>query len=195
MESKYRQKYDHVLDMLQDVSECAGGSLALAGGTALSLFYFKHRVSVDIDLIPLSGDEDSWKEKLKGCLSKKGYRTQRGRYSNQFMVQFEDTTIKVEIFMPSFKLGKTTPFPVGTSQLRVANLGDLMRMKIEAYKTRQAARDLFDVMVAEGEEAAQKLLNKFGPPKDIEDIAKMANSEEDAKRFLEMVSNASKASD
>jgi len=195
MDDKYRRKYDRVLDILRDVSECTGGKLALAGGTALSLFYLKHRVSVDIDLIPLSGDEAAWKEALKGCLSKKGYRTQRGRYSNQFMVQFEDTTIKVEVFRPSIELGKTRTFPVGSSQLQVASLHDLMRMKIEAYSVRKEARDLFDIMVGKGDTFARKMMVKFGPPKNIEDAEKMALSQEDAKHFMRLISDAPKTGD
>src|SRR4030042_4198513 len=108
MDDTYKRKYDRLLDILEDVAECAGDGLALAGGTALALFYLKHRVSVDLDFIPIAGNEAALKEALKGCLSKKGYRTQRGAYTNQFMVQFEDTTIKVEIFRPSFKIGKTS---------------------------------------------------------------------------------------
>lgn len=196
MEDTFRRKYNRVLEILQDMSECIGGNLALCGGTALSLFYLKHRASVDIDLIPLSGDEATWKESLKGCLSKKGYRTQRGRYSNQFMVQFEDTTIKVEVFTPSSGFsGKTQPFDVGSSQLQVVCLKELLRMKAEAYSERKEARDLFDVMVGESEASARKLMEKFGVPKNVEDIPRMANSQEDAKKFMRLVSNAPKTGD
>ncbi len=195
MDEGYRRKYNRVLEILRDVSECTGEKLALAGGTALALFYLKHRVSVDIDLIPVSGDEAAAKEALKGCLSKKGYRTQRGAYSNQFMVQFEDTTIKVEIFKPSAGIGKTQTFSIGPFQLQVASLKDLMRMKAEAYSVRKEARDLFDIMVGEGQESARKMMAKYGLPNNPNDAFKMANSQEDAERFARMVSNASNASD
>lgn len=193
MDDTYKRKYDRVLDILRDVSDCAGKRLALAGGTALALFYLKHRVSVDLDFIPIAGEESEHKEALKGCLSKKGYRTQRGAYTNQFMVQFEDATIKVEIFKPSFKIGKTSLFPIGSSQLRVVSLKDLMLMKAEAYSERLEARDLFDIMAGDGEEAARTLLAKYGEPKNLPDVGKMANSQQDAERFRRMVSNASAA--
>jgi len=191
MDDTYRRKYDRVLDILQDVSKCAGDKLALAGGTALALFYLKHRVSVDLDFIPIAGKEAALKESLKGCLSKKGYRTQRGAYTNQFMVQFEDTTIKVEIFKPSFKIGKTSLFSVGSSSLRVVSLKDLLEMKKDAYRTRKEARDLFDIMIGKGEAAARALLAKYGEPKNASDVAKMANSQQDAERFRRLISNAS----
>lgn len=66
------------MESIEDVAECVDGELILIGGTALALFYLKHRVSIDLDFVPVKQNtEDTAKEKLKGALSKKGYRTQQ----------------------------------------------------------------------------------------------------------------------
>jgi len=100
-------------------------------------------VSVDLDFIPIAATKPHLKKRSRAAFSKKGYRTQRGAYANQFMVQFEDTTIKVELFKPSFKIGKTSLFSVGSSSLRAVSLEDLLKMKMDAYCARREARDLF----------------------------------------------------
>ena len=90
MDEQFNRKYKKVLEILPDVAACAQGKLVLVGGTALALFYLKHRVSVDLDFVPVEGDEVKLKEALKGCLTSKGYRTTPGAFKNQFVVQFED---------------------------------------------------------------------------------------------------------
>ena len=67
MDEKLQKKYGRVLDILSNVAVCADGKLILIGGTALSLFYLKHRISVDIDLVPIEGKEKELKEQVKGC--------------------------------------------------------------------------------------------------------------------------------
>ena len=103
MNEKFQLKYQKILDIMPDIAECANKELILIGGTALSLFHLKHRISVDLDFIPIktNGNSDvTLKERLKGCISKKGYRAQRSAYTNQFTIQFEETSIKVEILIP-----------------------------------------------------------------------------------------------
>ncbi|MBI4399816.1 nucleotidyl transferase AbiEii/AbiGii toxin family protein [Candidatus Micrarchaeota archaeon] len=196
MEEQFNRKYKKVLEILPDVAECAKGRLVLAGGTALALFYLKHRVSVDLDFVLDRGDEIKMKEELKGCLTKKGYRTIAGAFSNQFVVQFEDTSIKVEVFKPDCKIRKVEEHVFGGARIRIASLEDIFRMKIAAYRERKEARDLFDVFCilkskGSGFIEIERLLSTAGKPRNIEDIEAMAVNRQDAVLFHEVVFDAS----
>ncbi len=178
MENVYQRKYRLVTDILSEVADCAGGRLILVGGTALALFYLQHRVSVDLDFVPLSGDETKAKEALRGCLSKKDFRTQRARHSNQFVVQSETTSIKIEVFTPEEKIEKTEKHPIGGKEVIVASLDDLLKMKIKAYTERKKERDLFDiiaVLLKRGQNVglARQLIAKHGRPDDLEELGRM----------------------
>ncbi|NYZ79337.1 nucleotidyl transferase AbiEii/AbiGii toxin family protein [Candidatus Micrarchaeota archaeon] len=195
MNESFNRKYKKVLEILPDVAECAQGKLILVGGTALALFYLKHRVSVDLDFVPVSGDEIKLKEELKGCLSKKGYRTMPGAFKNQFVIQFEDTSIKVEVFEPGWKIKCIEEHVFSGISIKVASLSDILEMKQDAYSDRKEARDLFDIFCIlkgkGGSAMVKKLITKSGPPKGIEDIGAMALNQEDAAAFQKVVSDAS----
>lgn len=174
-----QRKYKLATDILSDVADCAGGKLILVGGTALALFYLQHRVSVDLDFVPLEGDETKHKEQLKGCLSKKGYRTQRARFSNQFIVQSEATSIKVEVFTPDEPVRKTEKRIIGDKEILIASLDDLLEMKAGTYARRKKARDLFDVVAilmktGKGLSLAEKLVAEHGKPEDSEELGQMS---------------------
>lgn len=196
MRKTFYRKYSRVLEIMPDVTECIGGKLILVGGTALALFYLKHRASIDLDFVPISGSDTDAKERLKGCLSKKGYRTARGAYTNQFVIQFDDTSIKIEVFTPE-KIPAFKEHEIGNAKLKVATMDAILEMKRESYANRKAARDLFDMMMIlrkKGESTGEigTLLAEYGPPIDLEGIDDMAENEKDYRAFAEMVNNASK---
>lgn len=206
MEDAFGRKYKRVLEILPDVAECAQGKLVLVGGTALALFHLKHRVSVDLDFVPANGDcalgrsspppggdDVKLKEGLKGCMTKKGYRTTPGRFKNQFVVQFEDTSIKVEIFIPGEKVKLAEGHAFGARAVKVASIDDIFQMKIAAYKDRREARDLFDIFCVLQSRGAgfgmvKKLVSTSGMPKNIEDIKLMAVNPSDAAEFQKVIS-------
>jgi len=196
MDESFKRKYKKVLEILPDVAECAQGNLILVGGTALALFYLKHRVSVDLDFVPIAGDETKLKEELKGCLSKKDYRTTPGAFQNQFVVQFEDTSIKVEVFEPDRKIRKVQEHIFGGAKIKVASLDDILQMKLSAYADRKEARDLFDLFcIIKAKTGSlgvvKKLISKSGMPKNIDDIGAMAMTLDDAAEFQKVVFDAS----
>lgn len=198
MDESLNHKYKKVLEILPDVAECTRGELVLAGGTALALFHLNHRISVDLDFIPLHGKEERMKEMLKGCLSKKGYRTTVGAYSNQFVVQFEDTGIKVEVFLPEHKIAHYEEVELEGAKLLVCSMDELLNLKIESYAGRKEARDLFDIIFIlrkkkEGFESVAKLLSRNGPPRNMELVRKMALTDEDYQYFVKVVEDASNA--
>ncbi len=195
MDETFDRKYKKVLEILPDVAECARGELVLAGGTALALFHLKHRVSVDLDLVPVSGDDVRLKEELKGCLSKKGYRTIRGAFRNQFVVKFEDTSIRVEVFVPEKKIKHIEEHVFGSVKVKVASLDDIFRMKLSAYEDRKEARDLLDIfciLKKRGESFAilKELISKSGTPKNADEIEAMALNPQDAGELRKVISDA-----
>lgn len=200
MKGDFALKYARILEILPSVAACTEGKLVLIGGTALAVFHLKHRLSVDLDFATLGGDDVRAKEALKGCLSAKGVRAFRSRFSNQFVMHFEDTSIKVEILPPSFKVEKPEWHGVGESRLLVASINDIFRMKNEAYAERKEARDLFDVMMilkSKGDSLLPlaSMVKKHGAPKNMERLEAMVFSKDDFEEFKKGVSNASKTSD
>lgn len=199
MEKQFYAKYSRLLEALPDVAECAAGKLALVGGTALTLFYLKHRISIDLDFVPIGkGNDARLKEGLKGCLSKKGYTTLRVSYTNQFVIQFDDSSIKVEVFHPQTKVLSFEEHPFGNAKLKVASLDDLFRMKSEAYLDRRAARDLFDcVCIMRQKDDFSRLgeLVRDGLPDDLAEAGELAFNKVDYDFFLKVVDDASKTSD
>ncbi len=199
MKEKFAAKYNRVSEIIYDVARCTESKLILVGGTALALFYLKHRTSVDLDFVPVNGDEEKHKMAVKGCLTKKGYRTSVARYTNQFVIQFDDTAIKLEVFYPQHKIEKIETFDINGTPLFVASLDDLFKMKLEAYAGRKSVRDLFDIVFilkSKGGdyELVKVLISKYGLPQDEEEIKNYILAEKDYEFYKEVVKNASKAS-
>lgn len=193
MTNVFQRKYALVTDILAEVAGCAQGKLVLVGGTALALFYLQHRVSVDLDFVPVFGDDETkLKEALKGCLSKKGYRTQRARHPNQFIVQSDITSVKVEVFSPVEKVEKIEKRIIGKQEILVASLDDLLRMKILACSQRSKARDLFDVVAilmktGQGLSLAEKLARTHGIPEDVAELEQMVPDAAVLAKFIKVV--------
>lgn len=199
MDERSNMKFRRIFDIMRDVAGCVDGKLILVGGTALALFYLKHRISVDLDFVPISGDETKLKEMVKGCLTKKGYRTSVARYSNQFVIQFEDTRIKLEIFHYEHKIKNTLDFPFGTSKVQVASLDDIIKMKIMAYENRKEARDLYDLIFAFKQNNSdykilKNLIEKSGPPINEEGLVNLITDQNNYQIYKEVLKNVSKTS-
>lgn len=200
MDEAFQRKYNRVLEALPDVAECAGKKLILVGGTALALFHLNHRISVDLDFVPLEGKDTQMKESLKGCLTKKGYRTQRAAHSNQFVIQFEDTAIKVEVFESAHAIKKVKEFEIGNSRILVASIEDILQMKLQAYADRLEARDLFDIVfilkeAGKGVGIVSDLIRSHGKPKNMDEIEGMVARKTDYGFFRKVVDDASKTGD
>jgi predicted nucleotidyltransferase component of viral defense system len=199
MKEAFELKYRKVLEILPDVAECANRDLVLVGGTALALFHLNHRVSVDLDFIPVKGNDEELKERLKGCLTKKGYTTQRAAHINQFVIQFENTGIKIEIFSPNTQIRRIEEHVYGNRLILVASVEDIMHLKQESYLDRRAARDLFDIVFIlkdQGGDFSQisELIGKVGQPDDIQGIEAMVLKKEDYEFFRKVIKDASETS-
>ncbi len=196
MRETFEKKYRRVLEILPELAPAAEGKLVLVGGTALAVFYLQHRTSVDVDFVPVKENEQKMKEMLRGALSAKGYRAQRGAYSNQFVVQFDDVSIKIEVFEQDYKIRKIERHEIRGHELAVASLDDLFRMKKLAYGDRQAARDLFDLYRmgkrnGNGEEIVWQMVRKAGKPKEMEEFREMVLKPADYEEFSKVVQSCS----
>ncbi len=184
MDKKLRTRYQHILESMEDIANCTNGELVLVGGTALAIFYLKHRVSVDLDFVPIENKDDvELKKKFKGALSRKGYNTGRTTFTNQFVIQFGDSSVRVEIFHPKRKIKQINELSVGEQKIKVASLDDLLEMKFDAYRERKEARDIYDIVSIfkrNGEDMgrAVELVKKFGAPKNLEELKGMVNDME-----------------
>ena len=193
MEDMFERKYQKVLEMLPDLAEITHSKLILVGGTALTIFYLKHRASIDIDLVPSNTEEvNSLKEMIKGALSKKGYQTQRAAHKNQFVVNFDNTSIKIEVFNSEHVIKKIEEFEVSGKKISVASLSDLFEMKLLAYKDRKESRDLFDlieILKKENRELSlvKELVKKYGKPERVDDVAGMAFNDSDYLEFVRAI--------
>jgi len=168
----------------------------LVGGTALAVFYLNHRVSVDLDFMPLSEKEEEAKKRFKGALSTAGYTTLRTAFTNTFVLQFENASVKVEIFVPDRKLTGFEEHKVGSAIMRVATLGDLLEMKKDAYFGRKKARDIFDVFAIlrklnAGYGEVKEILKKYGKPDDLEELRAMIIDTECFADFEKVLEDAS----
>ncbi|VVC01814.1 Nucleotidyl transferase AbiEii toxin, Type IV TA system [uncultured archaeon] len=196
MREAFEKKYRRVLEILPDIAQATEDKLVLVGGTALAVFYLQHRTSVDIDFVPIKDRDDKMKEMLKGALSSKGYRTQRSAYANQFVVQFDDTAIKIEVFEPEYKIRKIERHEIRGHKLQVASVEDIFRMKKLAYKDRHASRDLFDLYCmarrdGNGNEIVWQMIRKFGKPERLDEFQHMVLKPQDYDEFVKVIGSCS----
>jgi len=193
MDEVYSRRYKRVLEVLPAVAECLNMRAVLIGGTALALFHLHHRISIDLDFVPMSKNEKI-KEELKGCLSKKGYRTVAGVYKNQFIIQFEETGIKVEFFETEKRIKNFLSYKYGNSTLLVASLEDILELKIESYAERKEARDLFDIFFIlksmKNENEIHRVIKQSGLPKNVEEL-QMVTDDKKYQDFIGVLRNAS----
>jgi len=195
METAAHRKYARIVSSLEDIARYTEGRLMLVGGTALAIFYLNHRVSVDLDFVPLLEREEKAKERFKGNLSNAGYTTLRAAFKNQFVIQFENVSVKVEIFVPDRKLAAPEERKIGNANIKIATLNDLLEMKREAYYARKKARDIFDIFAilrklnAKYDEI-KEMLKKDGKPEDIEELKTMIIDKECFADFEKVLKNA-----
>jgi len=198
MEEKALLKWTHISQIIWNVAGCAHEELVLVGGTALALFHLLHRISIDIDFVPLKGkDEVEAKRKLKGCLSKKGYRTTVGAHWNQFIINFEDTAIKVEVFQTEHQFKKIEKKSIGGETILAASIDDIYEMKVTTYAERKEVRDLYDIYCIakirnEVKATLKKILQSSGKPQKMESLKSLLFSEQAYNEFQEAISDASK---
>ena len=119
----------------------------LSGGTALSAFYFKHRISEDFDLFSEKVYEAKkvaiWVQKAAKNL--KVQKAERQKLTGQDVYYFsfgKNDFVKVDFsYFPFPHLGEFTKY----QKLRISSLEDLAVNKLQAIVTRKRSRDYVDL--------------------------------------------------
>jgi predicted nucleotidyltransferase component of viral defense system len=193
---KIHAKQKRVIEILPNIAKCVNGKAVMIGGTALSLFYLNHRMSIDIDLA-VEKDSDKFSQEVKGCLSKTGFEAKRTTYTNVFTVNFPETAVRIEFMELSLKPNEINEFPSGNAIMKVATLPKLLELKETAYKERKLHRDVFDIWAIlrhqkKDMDLLENIIKTHGLPKDDESYLKMMGiSDEEIKTFLKVIQNAS----
>ncbi len=156
MESLYReatseelQFYQQTVYPLQDnVFETAaiyGDKLYLTGGTALSRFYFHHRLSEDLDFFTTTDDLKWIANDLRLRLRDKGFSVEVDRlevYFARMYVVTQDCRLKIE-FAKEFHL--FDPLARTEKNIFVNSLQDLGANKVTAFEDRANIKDIIDL--------------------------------------------------
>jgi predicted nucleotidyltransferase component of viral defense system len=151
----------------------------LTGGTALSEFYFQHRLSEDFDFFSETPFEDKeildWVGKTARELkvNEVEYKTLRGQLT--FFLHFSTSVVKIDFaFYPFPHLGEFSKH----QSLRVASILDIGVNKIQAIQTRKRGRDFFDLyfILTQGglsiEQLLQEYRNKFNIVLSAQELSK-----------------------
>ena len=177
-------------------SELITSHFYLTGGTALSEFYFKHRISEDLDFFSEQEINDRqltlWiKETSIKLKSETEVQALNGQYT--YFFHFPDEDIKVDFaYFPFTMLGKSLKY----NRLLVSSVEDIATNKIQAILTRCRGRDYFDLykILNNREITLDKILQDYRLKFDIgisyEQLAKKFTAILDASdqpRFIEKV--------
>ncbi len=193
---KIEAKQRRVIELLPYLSKCVAGRAVMVGGTALRLFYLNHRSSIDIDFA-IEKEPDGFCKDIKGCLSKMGFEAKKTTYTNVFTVNFPETAVRIEVFVPSAKIKETISVDLEGTELKVASLPSLLELKLASYHDRRLFRDLFDIWAILRHEKLpmdrlKEVLLKSGPPVDeISELKMMNILDTDMAEFLEVMKHAS----
>lgn len=119
----------------------------LTGGTTLSEFYFKHRLSEDLDLFS-EKDYDSkkviiWIKKTAADLEIQKLEQQKLTGQDIFYLYFRKSNfVKIDFsYFPFPHLGEFTKY----KNLKIASIEDIAVNKIQAIITRKRSRDYLDL--------------------------------------------------
>ncbi len=135
--------------ILQNFGKCPGSNqFYLTGGTALALFYLRHRKSNDLDFFTSVGEAIlPFSEDLEKNLKTFGQvRRQRAAFSfvELFIEQEEEKTLIHLAQDSAFRFERTRQFPEYPG-LAVDNLSDISSNKLLALFGRAALRDFIDI--------------------------------------------------
>jgi len=141
----YRQAVYPLQDRVFALMPVYGELVYLTGGTALSRFYFDHRLSEDIDFFVVTDDLKVLANDLAARLTAQGLEVTIERldgYFSRFYVMTEPVRLKVEFAREFNLLGDLLPTPAG---VLVNNLEDLGANKITAFEDRAEIKDIIDL--------------------------------------------------
>lgn len=139
----------------------------LSGGTALSVYYFKHRISDDLDFFAFQGPDriflHSFTEELKTKIGADSMQFERLYDRNLFFFKFDSEELKVEFSKYPFpQLEK----PIIRDGIKIDSLRDIAANKLMAILDRFDPKDFVDLFYilkeSKLEEISADVEKKFG---------------------------------
>jgi hypothetical protein len=141
----YRQVVYPLQDRVFALTPPYGEQLYLTRGTALSRFYFDHRLSEDLDFFVLTEDLKALANDLAARLNTAGIAVEIERldaYFARFYAVAGQVRLKIEFAREFNLLGPLLPTVYG---VLVDNLEDLGANKITAFEDRAEIKDIVDL--------------------------------------------------
>ncbi|MBU2578974.1 nucleotidyl transferase AbiEii/AbiGii toxin family protein [Patescibacteria group bacterium] len=118
----------------------------LTGGTALSVYYFQHRISDDLDFFTANEPDKQFlhifAERLKTIVGANSYRFEHPYDRNIFLFSIADSELKIEFTYYPFQQLEA---PVIYEGVRVDSLRDIAANKIMALIDRFDPKDFVDL--------------------------------------------------
>ncbi len=138
----YQERLYPLQDKVFEVVSAYGDKLYLTGGTALSRFYFDHRLSEDLDFFTPTNDLKEIADDLRLRLVDQGFVVEVGKleiyFARLFIVQ-ENYKLKIE-FAKEFNL--FDPLLKTDKNIFVNSLQDIGVNKITAFEDRATIKDM-----------------------------------------------------
>lgn len=170
----------------------------LTGGTALSNYYYQHRLSEDLDFFSEEKYNQkiilSWVKKTATQLRVREVEYKKLHGLDIFFFNFDQEVVKTDFaFFPFEHLGKFKK----NGTLKIASVVDIAVNKIQAMQTRIRSRDYFDLYIIMTQlpfnvvDLQNNYQLKFGINLDKQEIAKIflqVRDSRDLPRFLGKVS-------
>ena len=124
------------------------GSFYLTGGTALSEFYYQHRLSEDLDFFSNQEIDEiallKWASEVKTKENVIQVEQQKVRGQLTFFFHWQKEMVKVDFsYFPFEHIGEYKLM----GNLRIASVDDIATNKLQAILTRNRARDFYDLFV------------------------------------------------
>ena len=141
----YTESLYPLQDKVFELARLYDQKLYLTGGTALSRFYFQHRLSEDLDFFTTTDDLKLIANDLRLRLIAQGYEVEIKKldiYFARFYVLHAGATLKVE-FVKEFHL--IDPLIQTEHGIYINSLEDIGANKITAFEDRAALKDIVDL--------------------------------------------------
>ena len=141
----YTESLYPLQDKVFELARLYDQRLYLTGGTALSRFYFQHRLSEDLDFFTTTDDLKLIANDLRLRLIAQGYEVEMEKldiYFARFYVLHAGATLKVE-FVKEFHL--IDPLIQTEHGIYINSLEDIGANKITAFEDRAAIKDIVDL--------------------------------------------------
>lgn len=166
----------------------------LTGGTALSAFYYQHRLSEDLDFFSETKYDGNkilaWVKNTAQKLKIKEVEYKKLHGQDTFFFNFKKDVVKIDFaFFPFEHLGKFKKIKT----LKLSSVEDIAANKLQAMQARIRARDYFDLytimtkLPIQVQQLQKNYQLKFGIHLDNQEIAKLfyrVSESHDLPRFL-----------